>query len=84
MTLTDTILPALDGAADLSLAKDTKLNLDYDGEATFKTLTVGGQERGAGVYSATQGAPSVQRLLDGAGMLRILEGNGPGNAVIIR
>ena len=84
VTLTDTILPALDGAADLTIAKTAALNLDYDGEAAFKTLTVGGQERASGLYSAAKGSPAVRNVLNGCGELRILEGNGLGCVVIIR
>ena len=85
VTLTDKILPELDGAADLSIAKTgAALNLDYDGEATFKTLHIGDQARGAGVYSTTQGANVVKSRLLGTGSLRILEGNDLGMTIIIR
>ena len=82
--LTDTILPVLDGAADLSIAKTgATLNLDYDGEAAFKTLTIG-RPRAAGVYSAAQGPNAVKRVLGGGGSLRILEGSDPGTFISIR
>ena len=84
VTLTDKTRPALNGSADLSMARTATLNLDYDGTATFKTLTVGGIERGAGVYSATKGPPAVKKALAGAGELCILEGNGPGSVILIR
>ena len=84
VTLTDKVLPLLDGSADLSIAKDATLNLDYDGLATFKTIHIGGQARGAGVYSSTQGANIVKSRLSGTGTLRILEGNDPGVVIIIR
>ena len=84
VTLTDKVLPALDGTADLTIAKTAALNLDYDGEAAFKTLTVGGQERASGLYSAAKGSPTVRNVLNGCGELRILEGNGLGCVVIIR
>jgi len=83
LTLTDRALPLLDGTAALSIAKGTTLNLDYDGQSTFKTLTVG-RERGAGVYSAAQGPNAVKRVLDGDGSLRILEGSNPGTVITIR
>ena len=84
LTLTDKTLPLLDGTADLSIARDATLNLDYDGQAAFKTLTVCDRERGAGVYSATQGPVAVQNVLDGDGSLRILEGSEPGAIIIFR
>ena len=81
----DKLQSVLNGAADLSIAKTgATLDLDYDGEATFKTLTVGRQERGAGVYSATQGPAAVKNVLAGAGALRILKGSGPGSVILIR
>ena len=84
VTLKDKILPALDGTAGLSIAKTgATLNLDYEGEAAFKTLKIGEQERGAGVYSATKGATVVSSRLAGDGELRILEGFGPGSMVIV-
>ena len=84
VTLTDKVLPALDGTADLSIAKEATLNLGYDGQATFKTLHVGGLERGAGVYSASQGPKAVKDCLSGSGALRILKGSDPGMTIIIR
>ncbi len=84
-TLTEKMQTFATGNADLSLAKTgASLNLDYDGQMPFKTLTVGGIERGAGVYSATKGFPAVKNVLAGAGELRILEGNGPGSVILIR
>ena len=83
-TLTEKSLPALDGTADLSIAKTATLNLDYDGTATFKTLQIGGRERGAGVYSAANGPKVVRDVLGGEGALRILEGHDPGTILIIR
>ena len=85
VTLTDTILPALDGAAELSMAKTgATLNLDYEGTATFKTLRVNGIERGAGVYSAAHVPSFMRNALVGNGELQILEGNGPGFLIIVR
>ena len=84
VTIGDVLQSALDGTADLSIARGATLNLDYDGEAVFKTLTVCDRERGAGVYSATQGPVAVQNALDGDGSLRILDGNGSGALMIIR
>ena len=76
---------AATGETTLSLARTgTTLNLDYDGQMPFKALTFGGRERGAGVYSATQGPPSVSRVLTGDGELLILEGTGPGTIITIR
>ena len=83
-TICDKIPPLLDGTADLSLSRTAVLNLDYDGQATFKTLTVGGRGRGAGVYSATQGPSAVKRVLAGDGELLILEGTEPGTIIYIR
>ena len=84
VTLTDKLQHVVDGAADLSVARSATLNLDYDGMATFKTLTVGGRECGAGIYSATQGRMSVRPLLGGDGALLILEGTDPGTVIRIR
>ena len=84
VTLTDNVLPELDGTANLAIANKATLNLDYDGQATFKTLAVGGQERASGLYSETEGPRAVGKVLDGDGKLLILQGNGPGNVVIIR
>ena len=84
VTLTDTILPALDGTADLSIANNATLNLANNGTATFKTLHVGSLERGAGVYSASQGPKAVKDCLSGSGALRILKGSDPGMTIIIR
>ena len=72
------------GTADLSIAKLATLNLDYDGTATFKTLNVGGRERGAGTYSAANGPKAVRNVLGGEGVLQILEGNEPGTVLLIR
>ena len=85
LTLTDKTLLLLDGTADLSIAKTSAtLNLDYEGEAAFKTLKVGEISRGAGVYSATDGATIVKKHLSGTGSLRILEGSDPGIIIRIR
>ena len=84
VTLGENTALAVDGETGLSIARGATLNLDYDGEAVFKTLKVSDIERGAGVYSATQGPAAVQNALDGDGLLRILEGNGPGALIIIR
>ena len=81
----DKLQSVLNGSADLSIAKTgATLNLDYDGEAAFKTLTVDGRERGAGVYSVAKGPPAVKNVLAGAGELRILEGAGLGSVILIR
>ena len=77
-------MPLLNGDANLSIAKEATLNLDYDGEATFKTLKIGGLQRGANVYSSAQGPKIVKNRLSGNGALRILEGNDPGLVIIIR
>ena len=84
LTLTDRTLPLLDGSAALSVAKTATLNLDYDGQVSFKTLKVGNLGRAAGVYSATQGSNAVKRVLDGGGDLKILEGSDPGVVIKIR
>ena len=85
VTLTDKLQSVLDGTADLSIARTgATLNLDYDGRMPFKSLSVGGKERAAGVYSATQGRASVQALLTGEGELLILEGSDPGTIISIR
>jgi hypothetical protein len=84
VTLTDRTLPFLDGMTDLSIARTATLGLDYDGQATFKTLKVGDRNRAAGVYSATQGPRTVKAVLDGDGELRILEGCDPGIVIKIR
>ena len=85
VTLGDHTAFAADGETALALARTgVTLNLDYDGQMPFKTLTVGSKGRGAGVYSTTQGAPTVQRLLAGDGELLILEGHEPGTVIIIR
>jgi len=60
------------------------LNLDYDGQMPFKTLTIGGRGRGAGVYSATQGPSTVRNTLTGDGELLILEGTEPGTILTFR
>jgi hypothetical protein len=85
VTLTDKLRSVLDGTADLSIARTgATLNLDYDGEVTFKTLKVGSLGRAAGVYSSAQGPNAVKRVLDGDGSLRILEGSNPGIVIKIR
>ena len=84
VTLTDKMQTFANSDAALSLVAGTTLNLDYDGELSFKTLTLDGSERGAGVYSATEGSARVQRVLAGNGSLRILEGIGPGAVIIVR
>jgi hypothetical protein len=61
-----------------------KPSVNCDGQLTFKTLTVNGRERGAGVYSATQGPGAVKDILSGDGELLILEGNEPGTIITIR
>lgn len=83
VTLTDKVLQMLDGTAGLSIARGATLNLDYDGEATFRTLTVG-RSRASGVYSATRGSSAVKRVLGGDGELKILEGSDPGVFIMIR
>ena len=85
VTLGENTAFAADGEMALALAKDgATLNLDYDGEMPFKTLTIGEQSRGAGEYSATIGPSAVTRLLAGSGALCILEGNNPGCIIIFR
>ena len=85
VTLGDNTVLAADGETTLALARTgVTLNLDYDGQMPFKTLTVGSKGRGAGVYSTTQGASTVQCLLAGDGELLILEGHEPGTVIIIR
>ena len=84
VTICDKLQAVLDGTADLSIAStDATLNLDYDGEAAFKTLTVR-RPRAAGVYSASQGPNAVKHVLSGGGSLRILEGSDPGIVIKIR
>ena len=80
--LTDKI--ATDDAAPLSIAKTATLNLDYDGQMTFKTLKVGNLGRAAGIYSATQGKATVKNVLNGTGAIQILEGSYPGIVIKIR
>ena len=84
VTLTGRTLPLLDGRAELAIASGSKLNLDYDGQAAFRTLRVGDRSRGAGVYSAAQGPGLVRKALGGEGTLRILEGSDPGFAITVR
>ena len=84
VTLTDRTLPLLDGATDLTIARTATLDLDYDGQGTFKTLKVGDRNRAAGVYSTAQGPNAVKNVLDGDGELRILEGNALGIIIKIR
>ncbi len=84
LTLTDKVQTFANDDAALSLARGTTLNLDYDGQMTFKTLTLGGCGRGAGVYSATQGPSAVKRVLTGDGELLIREGSEPGTVILIR
>ena len=83
VTLTDRTLPLLDGATDLSIARTATLDLDYDGQGTFKTLKVGDRNRAAGIYSTSQGPTAVKNVLDGDGELRILEGNDPGFVIMV-
>ena len=86
VTLGENTALAATGGTELSLERtdDVALNLDYVGQMPFKTLTVGSRGRGAGVYSTTQGAPTVRRLLAGDGELLILEGSDPGTVISIR
>ena len=85
VTLTEKMQTFATGNADLSLAKiGATLNLDYDGQMPFKTLSVGGIECDTGVYSATKGAPRAKRCLGGTGELYILTGSGPGSVITIR
>ena len=84
VTLTKKMLPFATGDAALSLARGVTLDLDYDGQMPFKTLTVGGIECGTGVYSATKGTPRVKKCLGGTGELCILTGSGPGCVIKIR
>ena len=83
-TLTEKMLPFATGDAALSLARGVTLDLDYDGQMPFKTLTVGGIECDTGVYSATKGTPRVKKCLGGTGELCILTGSGPGCVIKIR
>ena len=76
---------AATGETTLSMARTgATLNLDYDGQMPFKTLTFGGRGRGAGVYSATQGPSTVRNILAGDGELLILEGTEPGSVILFR
>lgn len=76
---------AATGETALFLARTgVTLNLDYEGQMPFKTLTIGGRGRGAGVYSATQGPAAVRNNLAGAGELVILEGAEPGTIITFR
>ena len=72
-------------SSDLSLARTgATLNLDYDGQMPFKTLSISGRGRGTGVYSAEQGPESVRNVLAGDGELLILEGTEPGIVITFR
>ena len=85
VTLGENTALAATGGTALSLTRTgATLNLDYDGQMPFKTLTVDGQHRAAGVYSATTGRESVRAILDGGGELLILEGSDPGTVISIR
>ncbi len=76
---------AATGATALSLARTgATLNLDYDGQMPFKTLSISGRGRGTGVYSAEQGPESVRNVLAGDGELLILEGTEPGIVITFR
>ena len=83
-TLTEKMQTFATGDAALSLARGVTLDLDYDGQMPFKTLTVGGIECDTGVYSATKGTPRVKKCLGGTGELCILTGSGPGCVIKIR
>ena len=85
VTLGDHTALAATGGTELSLGRTgVTLDLDYDGQMPFKSLAVGGKERAAGVYSATQGRMSVRSLLAGDGELLILEGTDPATVISIR
>ena len=84
VTLTKKMLPFANDDAALSIARGATLDLNYDGQMSFKTLTVDGLERGARVYSAAQGPNAVTKHLSGAGKVLILEGSDPGSIIIIR
>ena len=85
VTLDEIVALAATGDTALTIAKTgATLDLDYDGQMTFKTLKVGTHGRAAGVYSATQGPAAVKRVLAGDGELRILEGSDPGIVIKIR
>lgn len=85
VTLSDNTALAASGETALSLAKTgATLYLNYDGQMPFKTLNVDGKNRGAGIYSATQGRKSVRVLLGGDGELLIREGGDPGTVIKLR
>ena len=85
VTLSENTALAATGGTALSLTRTgATLNLGYDGQMPFKSLTVDGQHRAAGVYSATTGRGSVRAILGGGGELLILEGSDPGTVISIR
>ena len=84
VTLTKKMLPFATGDAALSLARGVTLDLDYDGQMPFKTLTIGSRARDAGTYSATKGSTAVRSVLAGKGEILVLEGHEPGTIITIK
>lgn len=84
VTLTEKMLRFANSNANLSLAGDVLLNLDYAGQMPFRKMKVNNIECVAGEYSASKGKIRVRNRLDGTGELLILEGDGPGFLIFIR
>ncbi|MBR2839364.1 MAG: hypothetical protein IKE55_11305 [Kiritimatiellae bacterium] len=85
VALGDCTALAATGGTALSIARNgAELSLGYDGQMPVATLSVGGAEQWAGVYSATRGSTSAKRVLRGCGELVVLSGVGPGMTILVR
>ena len=71
--------------ASLSLRRTGKLNLDFDGELVVRKLRVGSYSMAAGIYDdGTRYTTPLSQYITGPGVLRVLEGHGPGLHLFVR
>ncbi|MBR4653581.1 MAG: hypothetical protein IKO72_09490 [Kiritimatiellae bacterium] len=70
---------------ELDMTHAGTLDIDFDGEFTVKRLRMNGHSRAAGLYDdGTRYDTSLAPYITGPGVLRVLEGYGPGLRLMIR
>ena len=73
------------GAASLHITRKSTLELDFDGELVVRELFLNGVHRSAGLYDdGTLYDTTIAPNIRGMGVLRVLEGFGPGLQLFVR
>ena len=72
-------------AVDLNMTHSSSLEIGFDGEFTVRTLRINGHPRSAGLYDdGTRYDTSLAPYITGPGVLRVLEGVGPGLRIFLK